>query len=241
MGTISVTLPQAQFDVPVTVIVSGGAATLHLSQTGFRFQSISGGANPFAQNLTILSPGTGSLKYSASASTTSGEPWLSVSPGSGTISSSGARLGQGAHPIQRAGARRYYGQNRDFPRTTHPIRPQIASVVLNVASAGVDLGAFVYPTGLVFRGPGKRCGSAAPDHRGHETLPRSTLTFSSASFLDRAPLVHRTAFQRRGKRRQPDPNYGAAHSHRRAGECLLRRNRTEFRREPNPPPATSKC
>ncbi len=181
MGTVSITLPEAQFDVPVTVVVSGGQATVHLSQTGFRFQTTTGAADPFAQNLTILNTGTGSLKFSASASTTSGGPWLSVSPGSGTISSSAPAVAKVRIQSSGLAPGDYYGQI-EISSADASNSPQIASVVLNVAAAGQDLGAFVYPTGLVF----------VAQEGGADPLPqtisvtnpsKSTLTFSSASFF----------------------------------------------------------
>jgi uncharacterized protein (TIGR03437 family) len=181
MGTVSITLQQAQFDVPVTVVVSGGEATLHLSQTGFRFQTTSGSADPFAQNLTILGTGSGSLKYSASASTTSGGPWLSVSPGSGTISSSAPVVAKVRIQSSGLAPGDYYGQI-EISSEDASNSPQIASVVLNVASAGVDLGAFVYPTGLVFVAQEGGADPAAQTIA--VTNPsKSTLTFSSASFF----------------------------------------------------------
>jgi uncharacterized protein (TIGR03437 family) len=181
MGTVSVTLPQAQFDVPITVVVSGGEATLHLSQTGFRFQTTSGGADPFAQTLTILNTGSGSLKYSASASTTSGGPWLSVSPGSGTLSSSAPAVAKVRIQSSGLAPGDYYGQI-EISSDDASNSPQIASVVLNVFPAGEDLGAFVYPTGLVFV---SQQGGADP---GPQVIAvtnpsKSTLTFSSASFF----------------------------------------------------------
>jgi uncharacterized protein (TIGR03437 family) len=180
-GTVSITLPQAQFDVPVTVVVSGGEANLHLSQTGFRFQTTSGSADPFAQNLTILNTGSGSLKYSASASTTSGGPWLSVSPGSGTISSSAPAVAKVRIQSSGLAPGDYYGQI-EISSEDASNSPQIASVVLNVAPPGEDLGAFVYPTGLVFVAQ-QGGADPAPQTIAVTNPSKSTLTFSSASFF----------------------------------------------------------
>jgi uncharacterized protein (TIGR03437 family) len=183
IGAVSIAVSPAntQSEVAVTLTVSGGQATLQLSQTGYRFQTIAGGGNPPGQTLIILNGGSGSLKFSAAASTTSGGPWLSVSPASGTITPSTPAAA--TITIQAAGlaAGDYYGQI-EISADGAPNSPQIASVVLNVAKAGTDLGAFVYPTGLVFVA---QAGAANP---GSQTIAvtnpsTSTLTFSSALFF----------------------------------------------------------
>ena len=181
MATVSITLSQSQFDVPVTVVVSGGQATLHLSQTGIRFQTITGGADPAAQSLTILGTGSGSIKYSASASTTSGGPWLTVSPGSGTITSSAPAGATVSIQSKGLAPGDYYGKI-EISSDDVSNSPQIASVVLNVAQAGVDLGAFVYPTGLVFVAQ-EGGGDPAPQVIAVTNPSTSALTFSSASFF----------------------------------------------------------
>src|ERR1700689_570361 len=112
LGTVSVSVSPAnqQFAVAVTATVSGGQAQLQLSQSGFRYQTIAGGGNPSSQSLTVLNGGSGSLNFSASASTTSGGPWLSVSPASGAVSATAS--GSVTISVQSAGlaAGDYYGQ-----------------------------------------------------------------------------------------------------------------------------------
>ncbi len=183
LGTVSIAVSPAnqQFDVAVIVTVSGGQATVQLSETGFRFQTIAGGANPPAQTLSILNTGSGSLNYSASASTTSGGQWLSVSPASGTITSSTPAVATVSIRSAGLAAGDYYGQIQ-ISADGASNSPQTASVVLNVAKAGTDLGAFVYPTGLVFVA---QAGGANPASQTIAvTNPStSTLTFSSALFF----------------------------------------------------------
>jgi uncharacterized protein (TIGR03437 family) len=183
LGTVSVAVSPAniQSEVAVTLTVSGGQATLQLSQTGFRFQTIAGGANPPGQTLIALNSGSGSLNFSASASTTSGGPWLSVSPASGTVTP--ATPAAATVTIQAAGlaAGNYYGQIQ-ISADGASNSPQIASVVLNVAQAGTDLGAFVYPTGLVFVAQAGGT-NPAPQTIAVTNPSTSTLTFSSASFF----------------------------------------------------------
>ncbi len=181
LGTVSITLAQAQFDVPVTVVVSGGQVTLLLSQTGLRFQTVAGGANPPGQALVILDGGSESVKLLASASTISGGPWLSVSPASGTITSSSPAVLTVS--IQSAGLAPgdYYGQI-EISADGASNSPQMASVVLNIAPAGTDLGAFVFPSGLVFVAQ-EGGANPAPQTVALTNPSPSALTFSSALFF----------------------------------------------------------
>ena len=183
LGTISISIsPDNQkFDVAVLATVSGGEAQLHLSQSGFRFQTQNGGGNPPPQSLTILNSGSGSLQFAASASTTSGGDWLSVTPASGTVTSSAPA--SATVRIDASGLKTgdYYGQiqiSGDGVENS----PQTAAVVLNVAGVATDLGAFVYPTGLIFVG---QAGGADPAAKTISMTHSSTatLTFSAASFF----------------------------------------------------------
>ena len=181
MGTVSIKLSDTEFDVPVTVVVSGGQAMLQLSQTGFRFQTVNGGADPFAQNLTILASGAGSLKFTASAFTKTGGPWLSVSPGAGNVSASTPAQLKVHVSAGGLAPGNYYGQI-EIDSGDAANSPQLASVVLNVSGAAVDLGAFVYPTGLVFVAQ-EGGADPAPQVIAVTNPSKSTLTFTSASFF----------------------------------------------------------
>ena len=90
LGTISIKIlpDNQQFDVAVLATLSGGQAQVQISQSGFRFETVAGGSSPRSQSLSIINSGSGPLKFSASASTTSGGQWLSVSPASGSVTSS---------------------------------------------------------------------------------------------------------------------------------------------------------
>ncbi len=184
LGTVSIGLsPDNQkFDVAVLATVSGGEAQLHLSQSGFRFQTQNGGGNPPPQSLTILNSGSGSLKFAASASTTSGGGWLSVAPTSGTATSS--MPASAAVSIDSSGLKTgdYYGQIQISAEGVEN-SPQIAAVVLNVAGIDTNLGAFVYPTGLIFVG---HAGGADPTAKTIAVTHSSTatFTFSAASFFN---------------------------------------------------------
>ncbi len=186
LGTVSIAVSPAnqQSDVAVIVTVSGGQAQLQLSQTGFRFQTIAGGGNPPGQPLSILNSGSGSLNFSASASTTSGGQWLSVSPASGALTSSTAASATVSIQSSGLAAGDYYGQIQ-ISANGAANSPQIASVVLNVAKAGTDLGAFVYPTGLIF--VGQAGGTNPPAQTISVTNPStSTLTYNAGTYFAQA-------------------------------------------------------
>jgi len=149
-GGVTIALGGKTYGVAVVATVSGGQQQILLSQSGFRFQAVaSSGATPPTQSLLVFNGGSGSVAFTASASTVSGGSWLSVSPPSGSANGASSQvLTITANPTGLA-AGNYYGQIQiSSPGVQNS--PQIASVVLNVAAAGTDLGAFVQPTGLIF-------------------------------------------------------------------------------------------
>ena len=138
------------FGVAVAATVSGSQQQIESSQSGFRFQAVANsGAAPPAQSLLVFNGGSGSVNFTASASTVTGGSWLSVAPASGTASGTSSQaLTISVNPTGLAGGD-YYGQVKiSSPGVQNS--PQTASVVLNVAPAGTDLGAFLQPTGLIF-------------------------------------------------------------------------------------------
>ena len=151
-GTVSISLaPAGQTStVAVTATVSSAKQQIVLTQSGLRFQTAAGGATPPSQSLSVFNSGAGNLNFSASASTLSGgSGWLSVSPSSGTASST--TPGAIAVNINPSGlaAGDYYGQVQiSSPGVDNS--PQTATVVLNVAANGADIGAFLSTTGLIF-------------------------------------------------------------------------------------------
>jgi uncharacterized protein (TIGR03437 family) len=151
LGTISVSVSPGdqQFALSVTATVSGGQNQLAISQSGLRFQTVAGGGNPPAQSITVLNSGSGSLNISISSSTTSGGSWLSATASSTTVSASSSASVKVSINANGLAAGDYYGQVQ-ISANGVANSPQTASVVLNVAAAGTDLGAFVFPTGLVF-------------------------------------------------------------------------------------------
>jgi uncharacterized protein (TIGR03437 family) len=90
-GTITITAPDAAV-VTQTIAVSfsvGGAnpGKISLSSTSLAF-SLTKGAAPGSQQITVSNQGAGSLRYSAVAATITGGGWLTVSGGSGVVTPS---------------------------------------------------------------------------------------------------------------------------------------------------------
>ncbi len=90
-GTITVTATNATGSpatVPVTLTLGENAvARPGVSAQFLRFFAIQGDPAPPAQALAITSPGSGTLNWAASATTSDGGNWLSPSPASGTAPS----------------------------------------------------------------------------------------------------------------------------------------------------------
>ena len=183
-GSVSISIAPAslQYNVAVIVTVGEGQAQLQLSQSGLRFQTVAAGGAPPSQSITVLNGGGGSLNFSASTSTTSGgSGWLSVAPTSGTATSSASSAATVSINPQGLGQGDYYGQVQ-FSANGVANSPQTASVVLNVAAANADLGAFVSPTGLIFVGQAGGTNPAAQTISVTNPSP-SNLTFYAALFF----------------------------------------------------------
>jgi uncharacterized protein (TIGR03437 family) len=151
LGSVSGSVSPANqpISVAVTATVSGGEPELRISQSGLYFQTVAGGGTPPSESITVLNAGSGTLSFSVSTSTVSGGGWLSASPSSGSATStSSATVTISINPTGLA-AGDYYGQVQ-IAASGVVNSPQIVSVVLKVAAAGTDLGASVYPTGLIF-------------------------------------------------------------------------------------------
>lgn len=148
-GAVTVSASGQALAVAVLAVVTGGQPNIQLSQTGLRFQAVTGGSVTPPQTITALNPGAGTLQFSATASTTGGGDWLSVSTASG--GSSAASAGSVTVTANPTGLQpgNYYGTIK-FSATGATNSPQVASVVLNVVSPANSPGAFVAPTGLIF-------------------------------------------------------------------------------------------
>ncbi len=152
LGSVSVSAAPATQAIPaisVIATVSGGEPELRISQSGLYFQTVQGGGAPPSQSISILNAGSGSLNFTVSSSTISGGKWLSAAPGSGAATASTS--GNVTVTIDPTGlqAGNFYGQVT-IAASGVANSPQTISVVLKVADADADLGASVYPTGLIF-------------------------------------------------------------------------------------------
>ena len=153
------TAPAGQTNtVSIVATVSGAQKQITLSQTGLRFQTVSGGGTPPSQAISVYNSGSGSFNFDVTATTSSGAKWLTVSPTSGTAAAGSlTNISVNINPAG-LGGNDYYGMVQiSAPGVDNS--PQVASVVLNVAASGTNLGAFVDPTGLILVGA---AGGAAP-------------------------------------------------------------------------------
>jgi uncharacterized protein (TIGR03437 family) len=150
IGSVIVSAVGKQFVVPVAVLVSSEPEIV-LSQTGLQFVAVPGGTSTSPQTIVVLNQGSGSLDFTASASTLSGENWLGLSSTSG--SSSALAAGSVTVSVNASGLQPgiYYGKVV-FSATGATDSPQTVSVALNVVSPSNSPGAFVEPAGLIFRG-----------------------------------------------------------------------------------------
>jgi uncharacterized protein (TIGR03437 family) len=159
-GVITISVKDQTLGVSVLAVVGGTQPSIQLSQTGLRFQAVSGGTATAPQSITVLNPGAGTLTFSASASTISGGTWLSVSPATGTsVDKAGGTVTVSVNPTGLQPGD-YYGTIQ-FSAPGVVNSPQVASVVLNVLSQADSPGAFVAPTGLIFVGRSGGTGPAA--------------------------------------------------------------------------------
>lgn len=84
-GTVTVKATGANTTaVPVTLTIGTAAANLTANPTQLAFTQMSGGAAPAAQSILVGTTGTQPVSFSASAATTLGGAWLSVTPSAGT-------------------------------------------------------------------------------------------------------------------------------------------------------------
>ncbi len=179
-GAVTISIPGGQpLTVAVLAVVAGAQPNIQLSQTGLRFQAVSGGTATSPQTITVVNSGT-TVNFAASASTLAGGNWLSVSPSSGT--SGGATAGAVTVSVNPAGLQvgNYYGKI-EFSASGALNSPQVASVVLNVVSPANSPGAFVQPTGLIFVGSADGTNPAAQTLSITNPSPNA-LTFLATAF-----------------------------------------------------------
>ena len=152
--TVSSVTTGQSLDIPVTMATSGIQQVMRLSQRGFTFRAIEGGvALPPPRRFRVLNIGSGVLNWTASASTLSGDDWLSVNPASGSADAASGDIPQVEVSVNPAGlaSGQYYGQVQVFsPEAANS--PQVIATVLNVLPEGSEPGTVVQPSGLIFTG-----------------------------------------------------------------------------------------
>jgi uncharacterized protein (TIGR03437 family) len=155
-GTLNFTLTFAPSGSGGTFTLTGygtvgsGQQTLTVSQSGVRFQLTAGTGVPPPQSIIVSNPGTGSLAFTATSSTLSGNTtWLSITPGTGTSTAAApAAINIAVDPTGLT-VGNYYGLvNVNAPGATNS--PQLVEVVLNVLDPGVNVPPLLTPTGLIF-------------------------------------------------------------------------------------------
>ena len=160
--------------IPITITVSPSPQKMALSQGGFTFVAVAGGGVTPPQSFEVLATGTGGFGWTAQASTVSGGFWLSVSPDSG--SSSSTSFGTVTVSANPAGLSPgvYYGLVVVSAAGTVN-SPQQFEVVLNVLASQQSAGATAAPSGLIFTAP------AGGDSPSSQTFLLTNLNASSAA------------------------------------------------------------
>ena len=170
-GAIMIGSAGQNLAVVVTLAVTAPQQQILLSQLGYTFTAVSQGGTVPTQRLGVLITGSGTLNYSAQASSQSGGSWLSLSASSGTVvrpflDVSYIDLEVDASSLPPG---TYYGKVQ-ISSTGAGNSPQTALVVLTVLQPGSDPRPDVRPTGLVFTGT---VGAESP---GSQTVAVANLT-----------------------------------------------------------------
>jgi uncharacterized protein (TIGR03437 family) len=134
----------------VNMAISDLTQVLLLTQTGITFTGVAQGGVVPPQSFGVVNLGTGSVAWTATASTTSGGNWLSATPAAGSSDASLAapQVTVNVNPTALT-AGDYYG----VVQITAPgaaNTPQTVTVFLTVLPAGSDPGASVQPAELFF-------------------------------------------------------------------------------------------
>jgi trimeric autotransporter adhesin len=160
--------------IPITITVSPSPQKMALSQGGFTFVAVAGGGVTPPQSFEVLATGTGGFSWTAQATTVSGGSWLSVSPDSG--SSSSTSFGTVTVSVNPAGLGPgvYYGLVVISSAGTVN-SPQQFEVVLNVLASQQSVGATAAPSGLIFTAP------AGGDSPSSQTFLLTNLNATSAA------------------------------------------------------------
>jgi uncharacterized protein (TIGR03437 family) len=181
--------------IPVTLLVSNPVPVILISQTGLTYQSVQGAGNPLSQDIAILNVGQGTMNWTATAQTLSGNNWLSISPASGTVTTPFVSYSTTTVSVDASSltAGNYFGQIQ-VRADGASNAPQTISVVLNVFGPGTPLSPELRPSGLVFIGsaanpPGSQTVSIA--NRGTNALTYNSYkgTLSNINWITNAPVA----------------------------------------------------
>jgi uncharacterized protein (TIGR03437 family) len=189
--TIASTTPNASVAIPVAVSVSAPSTKLQLSQPGLTYQAIAGGGGPLPRTFGIFNAGQGSMDWTATPSTFSGGPWLSISPAGGTVATPLTDISQVAVSVNPSGLApgTYYGKV-DVNVTGNAVQTVI--VALNVLASGASAPPDIYPAALIFQGapganPGAQTVSIANLGSQSATYSSSRLTQSGTPWFVHVP------------------------------------------------------
>jgi uncharacterized protein (TIGR03437 family) len=181
-GTVTVAIAGGQtLEISVLAVVAAAQPNIQLSQTGLRFQPVIGGNPSTPQTIQVLNPGAGTLTFTVSATTVSGSNWLSVSPATGTTSSSAPGTITVTVNSAALALGNYYGTIL-VSAAGGTNAPRVVSVVVNVVAPDDSPGASVAPTGLIFVGS---AGGAQPAAQTLSiTNPSTSLGFLVTTFAN---------------------------------------------------------
>lgn len=174
--------------VPVTMTVSSSSQAILLSHTGLTFTAVQQGSVAPPQTFAVLNIGSGAMSWTASATTRSGGPWLSVTPASGS-SIAGSPPPKVTVTVNQTGLApgRYYG----LVQITAPgaaNTPHVIMVLLRVLPSSADIGEVVTPNELIF------VATAGANSPGSQSvfaynIAATPKTYSSSAFLSSAFLA----------------------------------------------------
>ena len=181
--------------IAVTLLVGNPVPIILISQTGLTYQSVQGGGNPLPQDIAILNVGQGTMNWTATAQTLSGNNWLSISPASGTVATPFVSYSTATVSVDASSLApgNYFGQIQ-VRADGASNAPQTISVVLNVFAPGTVLSPELRPSGLVFIGsaanpPGSQTVSIA--NRGTSSFTYNSFkgTLSNINWITNAPVA----------------------------------------------------
>jgi len=190
-GTISIVIAGGKsFSIPVVITVTGTQGGVTVSQSGLLFRAVQGGSSPPSQSIEVINAGSGTVSFSSSASTLTGGGWLSVSPASGTTSSSSP--GSVTISINQTGLapNTYYGEVAIT--SAGSTSPEIVAVVLNVFTAAQSPGPSVSTAALIFVAQAGGSNPAAQTVALTNPSP-NPVTFATTLFSDTSASVFFTA------------------------------------------------